>query len=56
MPTVANETTYLQTDKALVMSTRAVLNDVTFAMANVSSVRMLKVQPPLLGSPPTLLI
>jgi hypothetical protein len=41
---LATETTYLQTTRALVTSTRAVLNDVTFAMANVTSVRTRKVE------------
>src|SRR5262249_8568054 len=43
MSELATERVYLRTSKAIVTSARAVLNDVTFFLANVSSARMDKV-------------
>ena len=43
MSDLVTERVYLRTGKAIVTSARAVLNDVTFFLANVTSVRMVKV-------------
>jgi hypothetical protein len=43
MSDLATERVFLRTGKAIVTSTRVILNDVTYFMANITSVRMGKV-------------